>query len=272
MDIRMICLDLDGTALQNDHRTFSPRLTRALEAAKAKGIRIVPVTGRQYGLLPDALIPMPSWASCVVVCNGGQARSVPDGRVLYRLDIPESELRKLLALAEEFGLPVEFSLESRLHLTQKSWDRQLGDPSLSFHLGTILPQCGVVVDSLEPLCGLPVEKVNLLCIPDEHRTAVEAALKDIDVSAVWSSATNMEITHRDASKGVAVTKLCQLFDLSPARVMALGDSGNDASMLRAAGLGVAMGNAPDAIKAIANAVTARNDEDGAAIAIEKYCL
>ncbi len=272
MDIRMICLDLDGTALQNDHRTFSPRLIQALEAAKAKGITIVPVTGRQYGLLPEALIPMPDWAGCVMVCNGGQARRVPGGEVLYRLDIPEPELRKLLALAERFGLPLEFSVESRLHLTQKSWDRQLGDPSLHFHLGTILPKCGVVVDSLDPICKEPVEKVNLLCIPEEHRAAVEAALDDIDVSAVWSSATNMEITHREASKGVAVTKLCQLFGLSPAQVLALGDSGNDASMLKAAGLGVAMGNAPDAIKAIADAVTARNDEDGAAIAIEKYCL
>ncbi len=272
MDIRMICLDLDGTALQNDHKTFSPRLVSTLEAAKAKGIRIVPVTGRQYGLLPDALIPMPAWASCVVVCNGGQARSVPSGEVLYRLDIPSSELRKLLALSEQFALPLEFSVDSRLHLTQKSWDRQIGDPSLSFHLSTILPKCGVVVDSLAPVCEMPVEKVNLLCVTPDKREAVEAALNGIDVSAVWSSATNMEITHREASKGVAVQKLCQLFDLSPAQTMALGDSGNDASMLRAAGLGVAMGNAPDSIKAIADAVTLRNDEDGAAIAIETYCL
>ncbi len=272
MDIRMICLDLDGTALQNDHRSFSSRLIRTLEAAQAKGITIVPVTGRQYGLLPEALVPMPKWAGCVVVCNGGQARRVPGGEVLYRLDIPSSELHKLHALAETFQLPLEFSVESRLHLTKQSWDRQLGDPSLSFHLGTILPKCGVLVDSLVPICEEPVEKVNLLCIRDEHRTAVEAALRSIDVSAVWSSATNMEITHREASKGVAVTKLCQLFGLSPAQVMALGDSGNDASMLRAAGLGIAMGNAPAEIQAIADAVTLRNDEDGAAIAIEKYCL
>ncbi len=272
MDIRMICLDLDGTALQNDHKTFSPRLISVLERANAKGITLVPVTGRQYGLLPEALDPMPKWAGCAVLCNGGQARRVPSGEVLYRLDIPEPELRKLIALSERFDLPLEFSVDSRLHLTQKSWDAQIGDPSLGFHLGTILPKCGVVVENLLEICNRPVEKVNLLCISPDKRAAVEAALRDIQVSAVWSSATNMEITHVDASKGVAVQKLCRLFDLSPAQVMALGDSGNDASMLLAAGLGVAMGNAPDHIKALADAVTLRNDEDGAAIAIEEYCL
>ena len=54
--------------------------------------------------------------------------------------------------------------------------------------------------------------------------------------------------------------------------MTMGDSGNDISMLRAAGLGIAMGNAPEAVRAAADAVTARNDQDGAAIAIERYAL
>ena len=54
--------------------------------------------------------------------------------------------------------------------------------------------------------------------------------------------------------------------------MAMGDSGNDESMLKMAGLGLAMGNAPDFIKTAADAVTERNDADGAAIAIERYAL
>ncbi len=272
MDIRMICLDLDGTALQKDHKTFSTRLLAALENAHARGVTIVPVTGRQYGLLPEALTPMPTWADCVVLCNGGQARKTPSGEVLYRLDIPQTELEKLVTLGEEFDLPLEFSVDSRLHLTEKSWKQQLGDPLLTFHLGAILPKCGVVVESLGPICAQPVEKVNLLCVYPDKRAAVEQALKDIEVCAVWSSATNMEITHRQASKGTALQKLCQRFDIPAAQVMALGDSGNDATMLRAAGLGIAMGNAPDDVKALADAVTLPNDRDGAAIAIERYCL
>ena len=82
----------------------------------------------------------------------------------------------------------------------------------------------------------------------------------------------MEITHPDASKGKGLAALCRLLEIPPENVLALGDSGNDESMLRSAGLGVAMGNAPDFIKAAADAVTEPYDRDGAAIAIEKYCL
>ena len=101
---------------------------------------------------------------------------------------------------------------------------------------------------------------------------MEAALKNTAVSAVWSSSTSMELTHPEASKGAGLAALCRLLEIPIGSTMALGDSGNDEAMLRTAGLGVAMGNAPDFIKAIADAVTESNENDGAAVAIEKYCL
>ena len=82
----------------------------------------------------------------------------------------------------------------------------------------------------------------------------------------------MEITHPDAQKGIALEALCALLDIPLENTMAMGDSGNDESMLKMAGLGIAMGNAPDFIKAAADAVTESNDLDGAAIAIERYAL
>ena len=106
----------------------------------------------------------------------------------------------------------------------------------------------------------------------EISKAVEAALQDVAVSAVWSSASSMEITHPDANKGMALASLCRLLNIPPENTMALGDSGNDEGMLRAAGLGVAMGNAPEFIKIASDAVTETNANDGAAIAIERFCL
>ena len=82
----------------------------------------------------------------------------------------------------------------------------------------------------------------------------------------------MEITHPDARKGIALDALCRLLNIPPENTLALGDSGNDESMLKKAGLGVAMGNAPDFIQKIADAVSEPNDRDGAAIAIERYAL
>lgn len=272
MDIRLICMDLDGTALRADKRTFSPRLEAALEKAHEKGIAIVPVTGRQYSLLPPAVTGHPRWEGLVVTCNGGQLRRLADGEVLYALNIEEASLRQLLAVAERFGLPLEFSVEGKLHLTQGSYNAQLSHRQLEFHVGTILAKSGVIVPSLEPLCARPVEKAQLPWIPPALARDVEKALEEVAVSAVWSSATSMELTHPDASKGRALERLCALLGIPESQVMALGDSGNDESILRRAGLGVAMGNAPAAIRAIADAVAPTNLEDGAAIAIEAYCL
>lgn len=272
MEIKMICLDLDGTALRSDRQTFSTRLEAALEAAHRKGIAIVPVTGRQYGLLPPAVTGHPAWENLVVTCNGGQILELGTGDVIHALYIAEATLRQLLEISERFGIPVEFSVDSRLHLTQASYDAQLPHGNLRFHVHTILASSGVIVDSLEPLCTQPVEKAQFPWIPPELSEQVESALRDVAVSAVWASATSMEITHPEANKGDGLHRLSHILGISPMQTMAIGDSGNDESMLRSAGLGVAMGNAPAHLKAIADTVTETNENDGAAIAIETYCL
>ena len=272
MDIRMICMDLDGTALQSDRCFFSPALDVALEQAHKKGIAIVIVTGRQYGLLPPAVKNHPVWENLAVLCNGGQVRRLGTGELLSSLDIEKKALEALLRLAEKFSLPIEFSRDSKLYLTQRSLTLQQDDPGLVFHRDVILAANGCITESLEPLCGQAVEKVNLLCIPEEKRDAVLQELKEIAVSAVWSSHNCMEITHPDAHKGRGLEEACRLLDIPVECTMALGDSGNDVAMLRRAGLGVAMGNAPDFVKEAADVVAERYDEDGAAKAILKYAL
>ena len=272
MDIRLICMDLDGTALQSDRKFFSPRLSAALEAAHKKGIAIAPVTGRQYGMLPPAVRCHPVWENLVVTCNGGQVYRLGTGERLFGLDIEEHALRQLLRISEGFRIPLEFSVDNRLHLTKGSYEAQLPHENLNFHVHTILAEHGVIVDSLVPLCSRAVEKAQLPWIPPEIGKDVETALKDVSVSAVWASGTSMEITHPEACKGNGLGHLCRMLDIPMENVLALGDSGNDETMLRSAGLGIAMGNAPDFVKAAADAVTEAYDLDGAAIAIEKYCL
>ena len=272
MNIKLIAMDLDGTALQSDRKHFSPRLEAALEQASRQGVTVGPVTGRQYGLLPPCVRNHPVWESLVVCINGGQIRKLGSGAWISGVDISADALRSLLTLAEKFHLPIEFSVDSRLHLTEASYRAQEPDAGLTFHRETILANHGEIVDSLEPLCDARVEKVNLLCIPDACREAVVAELAEMDVSAVWSSANCMEITHPDATKGNGIRALCRILEIPMEAVMALGDSGNDESMLREAGLGVAMGNAPDYVKAFADVVTETNVNDGAAIAVERYVL
>ena len=194
------------------------------------------------------------------------------GEVLHRLDMAPQDLEMLLAVAEKWDLPIEFSVDSVLHLTAHAYEQQLPCPNLTFHRDTILASHGRIMDSLQPLCAQRVEKVNLLCIRPDIRERVLQDLKAIPVSAVWASSSSMEITHRKGTKAEGLRTLCRLLNIVPEQAMALGDSGNDESMLRLAGLSVAMGNAPEHIKAMADVITESNEHDGAAIAIERYAL
>lgn len=272
MDIRMIAMDLDGTALQNDRCSFSPRLNAALEEAHNRGIEIAVITGRQFNMLPPAVQNHPVWENLVVLCNGAQIRRMATGEVLYAKNISWQALEQLLELSRILDIPMEFSVDSVLYLTEKALNQQLGLPHLDFHINTILKNHGKVIPALESLLELDVEKVNLPHIPPHLHAQTEALLKDIPVSAVWSSPNSIEITHPDARKGIALDALCDLLKIPVENTLALGDSGNDESMLKKAGIGIAMGNAPDFIKQIADGVSERSDRDGAAIAVERYAL
>ena len=272
MDIRLIAMDLDGTTLQRDRCHFSPRLLAALEKAHDRGVVIAPVTGRQFGLLPPVLGQEHTWKDLALLCNGGQIRKLNTGEMLFGLEISAAALRQMLALAEEFHLPIEFSVDSTLHLTQSAFEQQLPWPELTFHREIILANHGRIVPSMEPLCACGIEKVNLLCVPPELRQTLEERLEHVAVSAVWATPSCLEITHPDATKGNGLQRLCEIVGVPMSAVMALGDSGNDITMLQQAGLGVAMGNAPDFVKAAADLCAPRYDEDGAAKVIEQYIL
>ncbi len=275
MEIRLIAMDLDGTSLLPDHCSFSPRLLSALERAHKKGILIVPATGRPFGILPPPLTQHPTWESYIIVSNGGQIRNLKTADTLDRVPFSRETLQSLLSLSEELDLPIELSAGDRLYLTKDSFERKRFDPTLAFHVNTVLPKYGVIVPSFDEICNsaeLQIEKASFSSIPEQIRDTLEQRVKSLPVSAVWASQSMFEITHIDATKGNALKTLCRMLDIPLSATMALGDSGNDVSMLKAAGLGVAMQTAPSYVQAAADAITESNTQDGAALAIVRYAL
>ena len=266
MDIQLIAMDLDGTALLDDHRSFSPRLTAALLEAHRRGIAIAPVTGRQFVLLPPPLLAPPVWANLAVLCNGAEVRSLVNGQLLSSHYMRPEALFPLMELAEQFAVPMELSAGGTLYLTQADWDRQLGMAHLAFHK-TVLAQRGRAVEDLKAFSlssGLEFEKVNLPWIPRELQLEVEQALSRLSLSCVWSSPWSMEITHPEATKAGGMLQICRLLGMDPQCTLALGDSGNDCAMLRYAGVGAAMGNGSELAKKAADVIAPSNREDGVA--------
>ena len=276
MEISLLAMDLDGTALLEDHKTFTPRLYAALSAAARKGVAIVPTTGRQYAMLPPAVHTGADWENLCVLCNGGEVRRLHTGELLKVHYIEADTAGQIVEIAARMGLSVELSAGGLLYLTRESWDMQREhEDVLCFHLNNILTTRGRTVSALEEVLNQPelaLDKVNLPYIPEALRAEVEALLKNAPVSFAWSSPHSVEITHSQATKANGMLTACRILGVDPAHTMAIGDSGNDIPMLRAAALGVAMGNATREVKDAADAVTASNMEDGAAIAIERYIL
>lgn len=276
MDIQLLAMDLDGTSLQADHLSFTPRLHQALAEAHAKGVAIVPTTGRQHFLLPPPVQTGAAWENLCILCNGGEIRRIATGELLRGHYIPPEVAQAVVELAGEYHFPVELSAQGHMYLTQESWDmEQPYREFIGYHLDVVLGKRGVVVDDLVRTAHTPelnIDKINLPHIPDSLRDLVCARLDALPLNHFWSGPHTIEIAHTQSTKGNALREVCGLLDIDPAHVMAIGDSGNDLSMLQAAGFSVAMGNAAPHIQVAADAVTLPYDQDGAAIAIERYIL
>ena len=108
---------------------------------------------------------------------------------------------------------------------------------------------------------------------DERNAAKEMIRRQFpDIIATSSFRNNLELNWKTADKGRALLILADHLGIPKNHTIAFGDSSNDAAMLKAAGTGVAMANASDELKAICDAVTASNDQDGVAVYLEQYVL
>lgn len=269
-------MDLDGTCLQADHQSFTPRLHQALLAAHETGVAIVPTTGRQHFLLPAPIHTGAPWENLCIMCNGGEIRRIATGELLQSHYISPQVAQAVVALAEQYDLPVELSAGGHMYLTEKSWEQEKPYRDLiAYHLDKVLAPRGIAVEDLSQTAltpGLNIDKIHLPHIPDEVYPALTAQLDALPLNYFPSGVHTMEISHPLSTKGNTLLEVCRMLEVDPAHVMAMGDSGNDVSMLQVAGFAVAMGNADPAVQAVADAVTLPYDQDGAAIAIERYIL
>ncbi len=263
--IKLIALDLDGTLLQSDG-TVSARTIQAVQAARARGVAVAIATGRMYAtaapygkMLGLGDIPMLLYA-------GGLIQTAESKKILFEQAIDPSDAAALLALAKAQGWQMQTYIDDVLRVAV--YERWIQDYEAITH-------CRAVV------CGdafyTPQGKPNKLLSRGEHdelvrrRQLIEEAMPG-RFTILFSDPTFLEIMPLGVNKGTGLHRLGELFHVSAGEIMAVGDSPNDLDMLEAAGFSVAMGNAPAQIKAAADVVTAGNDEDGVAAAIETFVL
>lgn len=274
MSIRLIALDLDGTVLEDDHATISSRTKKAIRSALQRGIFVVPATGRLNSLLPVSVMGIEG-IRYTITSNGAVISDLKDNRIVGSNFISGDLARKVLAFLPTDEIPVEIFRKGKLFVENRYLDYFSNYPIPFLHL-EFLKHVHADVERLEDFVRIHhdcIEKINIPYVPERMKKSLWMRVSALDSLSVTSSVPdNMEINDAEANKGHALRELCSYLQIPREDVMAVGDNGNDISMLEFAGLSVAMENGTEAAKASASAVTGSNMEDGAALAMERYAL
>ena len=250
----LLCTDLDGTALRGD-KSISDENREAMEYFKANGGLLTFITGRLYFFAEAALNAIRPNAPIGTI-NGGAIYDFEKRRYLWRRELPRDAFALVRYIEERMpGLGIQANtfdevLYYRENVTMEWFRRVTGLPNL-------------------PLSDLDSVKVPLskfvFGTPNEDEIERLAALlyahPDADkFDYIHSEKTLYEILPKGCSKGDLLLRLAELLGIDRKRTVAVGDYDNDVSMLKAAGLGVAVANASDAARAAADLVTVSNEE------------
>lgn len=272
MSVALLAFDLDGTTVCNDHHTISDRNFTALEKAHAKGIELVPATGRAQGRLPDFLSRLP--IHYIITSNGAKITCLPGNEILYENTMPLSDTEHILEQLKPYPIYWEFYVQGCCYV-DASMESVFS--SLPFPKGRLemMAKNRIVQANLLQFVkkqNLRIEKLNLPYLPPEYQKAIRSRLQKIpDISVTSSLPQNAEINGKTCNKGTALAYLCKYLNINPGQVMALGDNGNDIEMLQFAGISAVPSNAEPCVKASAWEIPATNEESALAIAVEKWC-
>ena len=273
MSIRLIALDLDGTLLDS-HKQLTERNRRALEACIARGIYIVPCTGRTASGIPEAVTCIPGIRYAITV-NGGMIEDMKTGEVLDRHLLDKETALDVIGLVTDRHVMYDASIDG-CGISEDRFYNHLEEYHISPEIQKLIKMTRRTVPNIIEYVKQwegEIDKVNFFFSDMEERAEIRELLErrsDILVSSSLSN--NLEINAPGAAKGEGLLRLASILGLKQEETMACGDGDNDLSMIRMAGIGVAMSNGEPDLKKIADYVTESNDESGVALAIEKLVL
>jgi Cof subfamily protein (haloacid dehalogenase superfamily) len=261
--VRLIATDLDGTLLRDD-KTIGRAEMAALRGAADVGLILVAATGRQPGTVPVDL------AACgvryLVAANGAIGVDHGTGEILFETEI-DAESVAAIATVLRRVLPdarLSAARDHGRHYVVEPGYAELVQPSERLPSDYLTAGSAHEVTS-EPTLKLTVRHPELS--PEQLLEIVGAAAPAV-CQLTTSGAPFLEIGGAGVNKATGLARLGELLGVDASQVVAFGDAGNDVEMLAWAGYGVAMGNASDAAKAVADHVTSANDAGGLAAVVE----
>lgn len=269
-DVRLLVLDIDGTILDESNR-IRDSVAQAIHSAQRRGVAVAIATGRLYQSSLHAYDSI--GLTLPLICYEGALIREPNTGFVHRhWPLEPRVAAQMLDYTERLSLSgrlsVHFCIQDNLYVSN------LNDASIKYFEGSKVEP--IVVSDLRQLLNQATTKVMVLSDDAQLIARLSSQLKNSYSRTQVKqdkSITLLEAFHPAVNKRLAVSYLAEeIMALRPENVMAVGDDFTDIEMLQYAGIGVAMGNAPVAVKASADWVTTTIEEDGVARAVEKWIL
>lgn len=269
MKYKLLVLDVDGTLL-NDEREISKRTLAALLKVQQMGVRIVLASGRPtYGLMPLAkTLELGNYGGFVLSYNGCQIIKAQNGEILFERRINPEMLPYLEKKARKNGFAI-FTYHDDTLITDSPDNEYIKNEALLNNLKIIREdEFSTAIDFAPCKCMLVSDKEKALIGLEQHWEKRLAGTLD----AFRSEPYFLEVVPCGVNKANTLGVLLEHLGVTREEVIAVGDGVCDVTMLQLAGMGVAMGHSQDSVKVCADYVTASNEEDGVALAVEKLIL
>lgn len=277
-DIKLVALDLDGTLFDNSSHISERNLT-AIRSITDKGIHVVISTGRPFEGIPFDQIKG-TGINYAITANGSGIYEISTGKCLYENAMDEELVTPILnfLLTRDIHMDAFIGGKGYTPVQCVETAQKLTVPSsIKNYIITTRTRLDNILQFIHEN-QLKVQKMTLNFYPATDGTLIDREtvrkflVSNPSITTVCGGYNNLEFTRADANKGVGLRKFAEILGVNPDATMAIGDTENDLAIIEAAGIGVAMGNATDAVKARADYVTTTNTKDGVAAAIEHFIL
>ena len=269
MEYKLLALDLDGT-LTNSKKQITPHtLENLIRAQQEKGLKIILASGRPtYGVAPLAnALQLDKFGGFILAYNGGEIINWRTHEIMYKNLLDHDVLPYLYECAKKNDFAI-VTYENEYVLTEKPDDEYVLKEAL-LNVMKIKKVDNFLEAVRHPIakCLIVGEPTHLAILEKE----MQEQLKD-RMGVFRSEPYFLELVPKGIDKARSLSVLLEELELKREELMAAGDGFNDLSMVRFAGMGVAMANAQDVVKENADFITLSNDEDGVAYAVEKFIL
>ena len=250
-DIKIAFFDIDGTLVKLGAPDLSEKTVEALRLLREKGIKLCIATGRSPNILPKLSVEFDAF----LTFNGSLCFAGDD--IIHSNPIPYESVLQLVRNGADRGKPVCVATGKR-HAAN-GWEQDLSDYYQVAHLEL------TVTEDFDDACKEDVYQVMLSARETDPTTVADGVP---GVKAVFSWPRAVDVIPANSGKEIGIRKILDYFGLEASQALAFGDGNNDVEMLQAVGTGIAMGNATDRLKAVADEVCGTAAEDG----IYHYCL